>query len=188
MQAKSNNNNLFEGLEHGDLARLIVPVVTVDEFKSKMGDDSDIIVLSFTVNGKEPAKDLMNFIEKGYEWILDADVSSGELEDGRYLVFAELERTVDAPKQIYNLLVDITNLTDQDVSDWEFTYRKNSKKNEITVNNLANIIPLTPEAYSMKFGDSEIEAMQENARVPMSQRTAPINPWTESLRVAAGLK
>ena len=80
-------NQLFEGLEKGDLARLIHPELHVDEFQSKLGDDADVIVLSFKVNTKEPAGDLMAFIEKGYDWILDSDVSSGEMDDGSYIVF-----------------------------------------------------------------------------------------------------
>ena len=31
-----------------------------------MGNDRDIVTLAFSVNGKEPATDLENFIEKGY--------------------------------------------------------------------------------------------------------------------------
>jgi hypothetical protein len=114
---------LSEGLEQGDLDRLVHNKLHVDEFKSKMGSDSDIIVLSFKVDGKEPARDLMNFIERGYDWILDADISSGELDDGQYLVFAELERDPAAAKYIYQLLSDIMNLTDTDLSDWKFQYR-----------------------------------------------------------------
>ena len=72
-----HNNQLHEGLEQGDLARLIDSVYSIDEFKSKMGDDADIIVLAFTAGDKGPAQDLMNFIEKGYDWVLDGDVSSG---------------------------------------------------------------------------------------------------------------
>ena len=86
---QSNSQQFNEGLEHGDLKRLVHPDVHVDEFKSKMGDDADIVVVSFKVASKEPALDLVNFIEKGYDFVLDADLSSGELDDGEYLVFVE---------------------------------------------------------------------------------------------------
>ena len=181
------NPRLSEGLEQGDLGRLVHSKLHVDEFKSKMGSDADIIVLSFKVDGKEPGLDLMNFVERGYDWILDADVSSGELEDGQYLVFAEIEREPAAAKHIYQLMSDIMNLTDTDLSDWKFQYRKNSHEHDITKDNLADIIPMTPQSYRSKFGDKELEAMQEAARVTI-HRKAPVNSWTESLRVAAGLK
>ena len=65
------NSQLSEGLERGDLDRLVHRKLHIDEFKSKMGSDADIIVLSFKVDGKEPGLDLMNFIERGYDWILE---------------------------------------------------------------------------------------------------------------------
>ena len=188
MDNKMNQHKLplSEGLEQGDLDRLVHNKLHVDEFKSKMGSDADIIVLSFKVDGKEPARDLMNFIERGYDWILDADISSGELEDGQYLVFAELERDTAAAKHIYQLMSDIMNLTDTDLSDWKFQYRKNSREHDITSDNIADIIPMTPESYRSKFGDKELDAMKAAAGVS-TQRKAPVNSWTESLRAAAGI-
>lgn len=199
---------LFEGLEQGDLARLIHPRLHIDEFESKMGDDSDIIVLSFKVNGKEPALDLMNFIERGYEWILDSDVSSGELDDGEYIVFAELERTPAAAEHIVGLLKDILNLTGQGLEEWKFQYRKSSNEHDISEEEILSVVPHSSADYEAKYGSDEddvevdlanpendedakvasmIGAMQESARVPTT-KTAPKNAWTESLRVAAGLK
>lgn len=188
MDNKMNQHKLplSEGLEQGDLHRLVHNRLHVDEFKSKMGSDADIIVLSFKVDGKEPARDLMNFIERGYDWILDADISSGELEDGQYLVFAELERDTAAAKYIYQLLSDIMNLTDTDLSDWKFQYRKNSREHDITSDNIADTIPMTPQSYRAKFGDKELDAMKEAAGIS-TQRKAPVNSWTESLRAAAGI-
>ena len=188
MDNKMNQHKLplSEGLEQGDLDRLVHNKLHVDEFKSKMGSDADIIVLSFKVDGKEPARDLMNFIERGYDWILDADISSGELDDGQYLVFAELERDPAAAKYIYQLLSDIMNLTDTDLSDWKFQYRKNSREHDITSDNIADIIPTTPQSYRSKFGDKELDAMKAAAGVS-TQRKAPVNSWTESLRAAAGI-
>ena len=188
MDNKMNQHKLplSEGLEQGDLDRLVHRKLHVDEFKSKMGSDADIIVLSFKVDGKEPARDLMNFIERGYDWILDADISSGELDDGQYLVFAELERDPASAKYIYQLMSDIMNLTDTDLSDWKFQYRKNSREHDITSDNIADTIPMTPESYRSKFGDKELDAMKAAAGVS-TQRKAPVNSWTESLRAAAGI-
>lgn len=190
-QMYKNHNQLFEGLDHGDLKRLITPVLSIDQFKSKMGNDSDIIVLGFIVNGKEPARDLMSFIERGYDWVLDADISSGELDDGQYFVFVEFERSIEAPENINALVEDILNLTEQDIDEWTFEYRKDKRDKKISVNELANSMPLTPNAYRANFGseeeDAALDAMQESARIPMNKQ-APKNAWTESLRVAAGLK
>jgi hypothetical protein len=182
-------SKIFEGLEQSDLKRLIHPELHIDEFKSKMGTDSDIIVLSFKVHDKQPANDLMMFLESGYNFVLDADVSAGVMDDGDYIVFAEIKRSTSAPEEILQLIDDILNLTDQDITDWKFQYRKNSQEYDLTIDNISKIVPLNPKIYSSRYKDhdEEITAMQEAARVTI-HKTAPINSWTEQLRVAAGLK
>ena len=185
----------------GDLARLVHDELHIDEYKSKMGTDADVCVVSFKVAGKEPSADLVSFIEKGYDFVLDADVSSGEKEGGDYLVFVELERTDELPEQIIEIMQDIMNLTDQKIEEWRVRYYKSTADTELTQESLANIIPLTPEAYDAKYGDDDeevdatepeditqdLDAMKAAAGVPVTT-TAPKNEYTESLRVAAGLK
>ena len=78
------------GLQAKDLRSLVYDIFEIDSFKSKMGEDKDIVVLSFSVKSQEPANDLMNFLEKGYPFVLDADVTSGEQPDGTYKVFVEM--------------------------------------------------------------------------------------------------
>ena len=185
----------------GDLARLVHDELHIDEYKSKMGTDADVCVVSFKVSGKEPSADLVSFIEKGYDFVLDADVSSGEKEGGDYLVFVELERTEKLPEQIIEIMEDIMNLTDQKTDEWRVRYYKSATDNELTQESLAKIIPLTPEAYDAKYGDEDeevdatepeditqdLDAMKAAAGVPVTTK-APKNEYTESLRVAAGLK
>lgn len=180
--------NINEGLERSDLARLVNPRLHIDEFKSKLGRDEDVCVLSFKVSGgKEPALDLTNFAEKGYGWVIDADTSPGEFEDGDFLVFIEAERTKDLPKQIVELIGDLLNLTDQNIDQWEFFYHKSSKSKPITVDNLASAIPLTPNDYKKLYGREAIDNLKAAAGVEVDTK-APTNAHTESLRIAAGLK
>ena len=61
------------GLQQGDLIDLVLPVFEVDSFKSKMGDDEDIVVVSFSLKEQNAANDLVDFIEKSYNFVLDAD-------------------------------------------------------------------------------------------------------------------
>ena len=197
-----NSKLLRENLEQGDLKRLVHDELHIDEYKSKMGTDEDVCVISFKVSGKEPSADLVSFVEKGYDYVLDADVSSGEKEGGDYLVFVELERTEKLPEQIISIMEDLINLTEQELSDWRVRYYKSTKDHDLTAETLEQIIPLSPEAYSAKY-DSEdeevdaeepeqditqdLDAMKAAAGVPVTT-TAPKNAYTESLRVAAGLK
>jgi len=202
MQNNNHNSKLLrENLEQGDLKRLVHDELHIDEYKSKMGDDADVCVISFKVSGKEPSADLVSFVEKGYDYVLDADVSSGEKEGGDYLVFVEFERTSELPEQIIQVMEDLMNLTEQELSDWRVRYYKSTEDNELTAETLEQIIPLTSEAYDAKYGEDEeeidvepeqditqdLDAMKAAAGVPVTT-TAPTNEYTESLRIAAGLK
>ena len=179
--------NLFEGLETGDLARLIHPELHVDEFKSKLGDDQDVVVLSFKVDSKEPANDLVAFIEKGYEWVLDADISSGEMDDGSYIVFVELDRGESAPDNIMDLMDDLVNVTDQEISDWRVRYYKAHKETTLSLEALHDLIPLTPEDYEKAYGNTELDKLKAIAGVKVTTK-APKNDLTEWLRNVAGIR
>lgn len=161
--ANSNHQcNLTEGVEMSDLARLVKPVMSIDEFRSKMGEDKDVIVVAFTVMGKEPAEDLVNFIEKSYDWVLDADISSGETSDGNYMVFIELERKPTAIKDIVTMLEDMLNLTDQKMEDWTFTYYKDEEALPVTEENIEEKLISTPQEYELRTNDGLEESIQLN--------------------------
>ena len=135
---------LTESLYAGDLRHLISDTVTIDEFKSKMGDDKDVIVVSIFVTDREPAQDLNNFIEKGYSFILDADVSPGEMDDGKYVVFVEFDRSDTFPEELIQILKDVEKLSN--IKRWHFKYFKFNTKQEVTRENLIQL-PLNKEEY-----------------------------------------
>ena len=87
-------------------------------------------------NGQSPAKDLENFLEKGYPFVLDADVTSGEQRDGMYKVFVELERNKDVPSPIMEIADGISKLAD--LNDMRFRYYKNFKSLPIDEQSLAS--------------------------------------------------
>lgn len=180
-------SNLKEGLEHGDLKRLVDSHFTIDEFRSKMGDDADILVLGFTVDGKSAATDLMEFIERGYEFVQDADLSSGENAKGKWLVFVEMERNRQAPKNIIKIIDDILNLTEQKIEEWTFEYYKDDIDYPATIEALEKTVPLSPKMYRERFGDKDMDRLKESARVPF-KRHSPDNYYTNWLKSAAGIK
>jgi hypothetical protein len=184
------HNNLVEGLERNDLARLLRNELHIDQFKSKMGDDADVIVLSFKIKDKEPALDLVDFIEKGYDWVLDGDISSGEKEDGDYLVFVELARDKNAPDRIMRLISDTNNISGLQTTDWHWKYHKELKDYKMSEEQIAAVVPLTPEDYREKMdrkATAELDHMKATAGVKVTT-TAPKDDFTESLRIAAGIK
>lgn len=136
---------LNENLHESDLKDLVKKVFEIDSYKSKIGDDEEIIVLSFTVDSEDPAKDLENFIEMGYSFVLDADTSIGEMEDGTYKVFVEIERNQNAIKYILKLLDGISKLTDIDTM--RFRYFKSFTSYAATEENLTNVVPLDKDTY-----------------------------------------
>lgn len=178
--------NLFEGLEANDLQRLIHPELHVDEFKSKLGDDADIVVLSFKVDSKEPANDLVAFIEKGYDWVVDADVSSGEMDDGSYIVFVEMDRNPELAANVMDLMDDLMNLTGQDVSEWRVRHYKSHKEQVLSQDAIATMVPSTPEKYEAQYGQADIDALKTAAGVDVDTK-APKNEYTETLRNLAGI-
>jgi hypothetical protein len=129
----------------GDLRMLVNNIFEVDSYSSKMGDDKDIVVLSFTVEQLEPAKDLVTFIERGYPFVLDADASSGELSDGRYKVFVEIERNRRIHEQILEVLDGVGKLAD--VDNFKFRYYKSFKSIDANEASLLETIPKTKVEY-----------------------------------------
>jgi hypothetical protein len=147
--------NINESLKAGDLKYLVKKVFEIDSYKSKIGDDIDVVVVSFTVDHEDPAKDLENFIEMGYDFVLDADVSPGETDDGTYKVYVELERTRHVCKQILEILEGVERLTG--TPDMRFRYFKSFKSAEATLQNLEAVIPMDKETYNIATDRSMLE-------------------------------
>ena len=119
---------LSEGMDPDDLVDRVKPEVHFDEFGAKMGSDDDTIVASFKVMGQSAAVDLETFLEKGYNWILDAETSAGEIEDSHYLVFVEAERRSNYPEKFMGLISDLKNITGIEDSDWAMQPYLGTKK------------------------------------------------------------
>jgi len=154
-----HKQNLKEGLESKDLKEYVSDLFTVDQYKSKMGEDRDVVVLGFKVKEKHPAMDLVEFIEKGYRFILDADMSAGEEHDGQYQVFVEMERTPNLPGQMQELFSGLSQLCD--CYDWRFRYQKSHNSVKFDRNSVLEHIPTTPEEYENKILEIKNVDVQE---------------------------
>lgn len=142
-------------LKQGDLHDLVYHIMEIDSYKSKMGSDKDIITMSFSVKTKEAADDLESFLEKGYNFVLDADATSGETSDGTYKVFVEIERHKDAPGQILEIANGIKNLCGMD--DLKFRYYKNWRSVAVDEKNLSEMIPVDPDQYGVTVTETNLE-------------------------------
>jgi len=147
-----------EGLKAGDLEGIVSKRFSVDQFKSKMGEDRNIMVLAFSVDSHAAAKDLERFAETGYKEVLDADATPGSLEDGKHRVFIEFARVESVDQHVRRFLDDLGKLTN--IEKFEFTYHKRTVPFEASAKNLADVLPRTPEAYSQKINSLKLGEMQ----------------------------
>jgi hypothetical protein len=107
-----------EGLRQGDLEGMVLPLITIDEYASKI-DDASAIVVGFYVFEEDAAHDLSNFLERTPHMVMDTDVSPAPTKDGYYVCFVEMSRSADFPESLVELLQDVSRLTKN--SEWQFT-------------------------------------------------------------------
>tara|TARA_Y100000592_G_C5461292_1_gene314114 strand:- start:93 stop:833 length:741 start_codon:yes stop_codon:yes gene_type:complete len=148
-----------EGLKAGDLDGIIGKRFSVDQYKSKMGEDKNIMVLAFTADSQAAAKDLERFAETGYKEVLDADATPGTLEDGKYRVFIEFARTESVDQHIRKFLDDLKKLTN--IDKFEFTYHKRTVPFEASAKNLSDVLPRTAIAYTQKINQLKLGEVKD---------------------------
>jgi hypothetical protein len=174
---------VLEGLEYKDLDGMMKSTLYVDEFSAKMGDDDDIIVVSFFVRDLQAAKDLVGWFEKGYDFVLDADRSPGEVKPGRYLVYVEIRRRSAAPGHVNRLLDDLGSLTEFEPSDWIMQYK--GKDTPWSEEAFVKQVPLTPNAYRRKY-DSELNEWRQAAGLAVKKIHTPTAD-IKAMQAAAGI-
>jgi hypothetical protein len=113
---------------------LIDPIASIDQYKSKIGNDENIIVIAILIKDKEPAEDLSNFIETR-RGVLDVDTSIGPDTDGMYTVYIEINRDSKAFHMINDILTDIQQV-DTEIDFWKFkSYERKGKVSSWTQEN-----------------------------------------------------
>ena len=175
---------LSESLSFKDLEGLMKPTIHVDEFSSKMGDDDDIIVISFFVRDQQAAKDLMMWFEKGYDFVIDADRSPGEIKPNRYLVYVELRRRSTAGGHVEELLNDLNTLTEYNVDDWTMHYK--GKSVPFSRDTFDSTVPLSPRAYRERY-EQDLNEVRSAAGLPVIANYDRQDPALQTIQSAAGI-
>ena len=184
---------LNEGLKKQELRDLIHNEIHIDEFQAKMNSDDQIIVVSFKAKYKPSSLDFESFLEKGYDFILDAETSNAEFENGWYLVYAEFERRLDFPDRLMAVIDDMKNITN--VKKWKFKYGASRKKHtpewSLSSENLTKYVPLSPKRYRdieerKKNDDNIFEHMMISAGVS-TKRYVVETPEIDALKDLAGI-
>ena len=176
---------LSEGLQYKDLEGMMKPTIHVDEFAAKMGDDDDIIVLSFFVRDLQAAKDLVGWFEKGYDFVLDADRSPGEIKPSRYLVYLELRRRRSAAQHVQTLLDDLSTLTEFEPDQWRMHYE--GQEHEWSEETFRELVPLTPDAYRATHED-DLNEVRTAAGLAPKRIHDKLSDDAKSLQSMAGIR
>ena len=186
---------LNEGLKVGDLRDLVDPVLSIDEFESKIDPDAIVVALVTLSTIDNVAQDLSEFIETGKNDVLDTDVSPGPNENGNYVLFVEFPRDEKFPENLIEVLKSLHSLTLND--QWKYTFLGgNGTKRDLTMDNLRNDINLEDEDHreeaepinenmdffrnsildNVKFTADNLICLQKNNLIEVKQNIAFGNP------------
>lgn len=159
-----DNILITEGLDFRDMVNQIFTIITVDEYSAKMGKDSDIVTLTFMVKSENVGNDLVDWFERGYEWVLDSSVSDGEIEIGKWLVFLEIDRRSTVPARIVELLKDLKPLTNKKLTEWKI--QVDGKEYPADEKVLKDVIICNPAKYKIeKENEKELNEMRTIANI-----------------------
>tara|TARA_A100001015_G_scaffold149952_1_gene166307 strand:+ start:1905 stop:2615 length:711 start_codon:yes stop_codon:yes gene_type:complete len=156
----------MKSIDHLEMQNYISEVIAVDSFAAKLGKDEDVCVLKFQSNNKTVAEDLVNFIETGCDFILDADMSPAKNDQGLYNIFVEIERNDDLPKKIIEVIRDVEQVSG--MLPWQFKFYKNENLYALNDENINTIVPTSPSQYKLLTDDKieeDIKAFFESASV-----------------------
>lgn len=176
-----NKKLLNEGLDYQDLVGQLGNKVTVDEYAARMGKDCDIVTIAFIVNSEAAGNDLSDWLERGYDYVLDAQVSEGEVSPGKYLVFIEMDRRTTVPERLIEILEDLKTLTDMDVKD--YVIEVDEEDYDADVNVLKQVIKLSPHEYRTEEEQEEQEKELNEMREIAGLQTTKI--YTEDAAIKA---
>ena len=177
---------LNESLDYLDMEGQVKDTVTVDEYAAKMGQDKDIVTLTFIVNSKLAAEDLVAWFERGYDWVLDASVSDGELEPGQWLVFVEVDRRSKVPDRIVTLLDDMGTLTGYKLKDW--TVEVEGDEVDADPELIRQKMILNPNQYEDKTEGTEEKMNEMRIRAGIEPKVSYVeDEYIKNLKAIAGM-
>lgn len=143
---KIKKYNLNENLRPGDLRGTIDGLIEIDRYKSKLGSDSNTIVVAFKAHSQDAANDLGAYLEWSLENIQDVEVSDASDKDGKFHVYIELQRLPGVCDKIVKIVDDIENATEK--QDWKFV-GMDGHRNELNIGSLSSKVVQDPKLYEL---------------------------------------
>jgi len=140
-------------VKYGEMTNLVTPTISIDQYKPKIGEANETVVVAFEVAFEQPAKDLSNLIETDVTESLDVDVSDGPNGDGKYMVFVEFERDGNLYENIMNIVKVASQATS--ITEWKYSYYKGTDSADLTAENLAETVLYNSEEYVLRYTNNE---------------------------------
>ena len=182
---------ITESLNYLDMENQVFPSVSVDEYAAKMGTDKDIVTVTFMTKSKLVAEDLVTWFERGYDYILDASISEGELEPNKWLVFVEMERRSWVARRLIGLIRDMETLTGTPVED--YTLNIDAEDYPLELDIMKQKIILNPAKYEIEKEvedaevDEELNEMRNQAGLDHKESDKPKDEYIKNIQAIAGL-
>ena len=142
-------------VKYGEMINLINAVVSIDQYKPKIGEASETVVMAFEVDVQQAAGDLSNLIETDVVESLDVDVSQGPNNRGKHMVFVEFTRDSSLHENIKNILKVVANVTT--ITEWKFEYYKGEEVKDLNEENLKDSVIDNPQEYVLKYAQPKNE-------------------------------
>lgn len=134
-------------VKYGEMENLVEPVISIDQYKPKIGEANETVVVAFEVKFEQPAKDLRNLIETDITEHLDVDISEGPNGAGNTVVFVEFVRD----DRLYEKIMGIMKVTSQvtGITEWKYKYYKGNSELDLTEENLSSTVITDQARYTM---------------------------------------
>ena len=142
-------------VKYGEMINLVKETISIDQYKPKIGEANETVVVAFEVMQEGAAGDLSNLIETDVVESLDVDVSQGPNNDGNYMVFVEFERNDKLHKNIMEIMKAVSNVTE--INEWKYDYYKGDSSKDLTEENLSETVLDNQEQYVLKYSEKTTE-------------------------------
>ena len=136
-------------LRPNDLEGLVLSEISIDEYKSKLGEDRSVVVVAMAVSEESAAHDLGDFIERGPFKLWDVDVSPAPDSKGNYYVFIEIERSHLMWNTIFAIFEHTERLIGKPIESFSFTCPGQDKPQPLKEENFKSCVLQSPYRWDI---------------------------------------
>jgi len=132
-------------LRENDLVNTMFKEISIDEFEPKTGEAKDVLVLGFYLNEQSSGKDLYHFLNNSVEKIRDVEVSPNPNQEGKFMVFVEMDRTPEVFEGVSNIVKEVERLSGK--MSWNISTLLSEEDLEFNKENFFGFVQSDPENY-----------------------------------------